>query len=69
MDLISFIAISAVEAGDLEKEKSQLYLNLINKCVKRVPALRPSSEDARCFLLLVYIMFPIHDTMHAWGEI
>lgn len=56
MDLDSFLSLAATEAGILGKEESRLYLRIINKCVKRVPALRPSSEDVRCFYSIVYVL-------------
>ena len=40
-----FCSLADPKAGVLAKDKCQRYLDIINKSLKRVPALRPCSAD------------------------
>ena len=65
MDLDSFLGLADLDgkAGELGREKCQLYLTIINKCLKRVPALRPSSEDVR-YSYNLFLVLHSHISSH-----
>ena len=67
MDLDKFHVLADSEAGMLKKEMCKVYFDII-KCVKRVPALRPSSEDvSNMYSLIISTVKPLN-SRHTGGR-
>ena len=63
MDLKTFCDMADTKAGNWGADVSKLYLSTINKCVKRVPPLRPSSENVSGLYIINYI-YKINDFLY-----